>query len=69
MRFSAAVRFLAVAVTLLPAATPSFAQAVANAQIHGAVADSTGAVVPGAQVRATQTDIGQVRAVPRSLRR
>jgi len=31
------------------------AQAVANAQIHGTIQDSTGAVVMGAQVKATQT--------------
>jgi Carboxypeptidase regulatory-like domain len=37
-----------------------FAQAVNNAQIHGVVQDSTGAVVAGAQVKATQTDTGQV---------
>src|SRR4051812_13276734 len=38
-----------------------FAQAVANAQIHGVVTDSSDAVVPGAQVKATQTATGQVR--------
>src|SRR5215469_1483187 len=37
----------------------SEAQAVANATIHGVVSDATGAVVPGAAVKATQTDTGQ----------
>ena len=37
------------------------AQEVANAQVHGRVTDSTGAVVSGATVKATQTDTGQVR--------
>ena len=36
------------------------AQAVANAAIRGSITDSTGAVVPGAQVKATQTNTGQV---------
>src|SRR5215471_13795297 len=39
-----------------------WAQAVANAEIRGVVTDTTGAVVPAAQVRATQTDTGFVRA-------
>ena len=37
------------------------AQAVANAQIHGVVTDSSGAVVKDAQIKATQTDTGQAR--------
>ncbi len=37
------------------------AQAVNNAQIHGVVQDSTGAVVPGAQVKATETSTGRVQ--------
>jgi hypothetical protein len=40
----------------------ALAQAVANATIHGVVADATGAVIPHAQIKARQTDIGQVRA-------
>lgn len=39
--------------------TNAFAQAVNNAQIHGVVQDTTGAVVAGAQVKATQTDTGR----------
>ena len=35
------------------------AQAVANAEIHGSVSDPSGAVVPGATVRAIQTNTGQ----------
>src|ERR1700754_3778927 len=39
----------------------SLAQAVANAEIHGTVQDSSGAGVSGAQVKATQTDTGYVQ--------
>jgi Carboxypeptidase regulatory-like domain len=39
-----------------------WAQGGATAQMHGAVRDSTGAVVPGADVKATQTDTGVVRS-------
>jgi hypothetical protein len=38
------------------------AQAVENAAIHGVVTDATGAAVPVAEVKATQTNTGQVRA-------
>src|SRR5438128_1064049 len=38
------------------------AQAVANAQIHGVVSDTTGAVVTNAQIKATQTETDQVRS-------
>ncbi|MGH9353660.1 MAG: carboxypeptidase-like regulatory domain-containing protein, partial [Terriglobia bacterium] len=43
--------------------TPSLAraQAVANAQIQGVIADSSGAVVPGAKITATQTETGRAR--------
>src|SRR5579859_7951152 len=44
-------------VLVIPAA--AFAQAVANAQIHGVVTDSTGASVAGAMVKATQTETSQ----------
>jgi Carboxypeptidase regulatory-like domain len=53
-------------VTALVAATAlafwpavSRAQAVNNAEIHGVVQDSTGAAVPGAQVKATKIDTGR----------
>jgi hypothetical protein len=39
----------------------AFAQAVANAAIHGFVADPSGAAIVGAQIRATLTDTGQLR--------
>src|ERR1019366_2445040 len=46
---------------ILAALNPALvsAQAVANAEIHGVVTDSTGASVPGAIVKATQTDTSQ----------
>src|SRR5262249_29707593 len=40
---------------------PALGQAVANAQIHGVVTDSTGALIPNVRIKATQTDTGQVR--------
>src|ERR1035437_7687069 len=43
---------------LLTTSRAVYAQAVANAEIHGTVQDSSGAVVSGAQVKATQTDTG-----------
>src|SRR5947208_1750940 len=49
----------AVSLLLLNAAGV-YAQAVANAEIHGTITDASGAGVPGAQVRATQTQMGQV---------
>lgn len=42
-------------------AVQALAQAVNNAQVHGAVTDPTGAAIVGAQVTATQTDTGMVR--------
>lgn len=44
--------------SLFLASHRSFAQAVANATIHGTVQDSSGAAVPGTQVKATQVDTG-----------
>ncbi|HTS30320.1 MAG TPA: carboxypeptidase regulatory-like domain-containing protein [Bryobacteraceae bacterium] len=48
--------------TLLMMACPTFAgaQAVSNATIHGEVTDASGAAVPNAQIKATQTDTGQI---------
>src|SRR4029077_19628501 len=57
---SAALTIAALAALWSPA--DALAQAVANATIHGVVADATGAVIPNAQIKARQTDIGQVRA-------
>ena len=53
--------WITAAIFMLSTVERGFAQAVANAQIHGVVTDATGAVVPGAQVKATQTETGQVR--------
>ena len=49
-----------VMVTLLCSAHTIYAQAVANAQIHGIVQDASGAVVPNAQIKATQVETGRV---------
>jgi hypothetical protein len=45
---------------MLNSRTSSFAQAVANATIHGEITDVSGAAVPGAHLKATQTATGQV---------
>jgi hypothetical protein len=50
----------AAAIALWPASL--YAQAVNVAEIHGVVQDSTGAVVPGAQVKATQINTGREQA-------
>ena len=52
------VTAVAIAVLLALAVSPSSlpAQAVNNAQIHGVIQDATGAVVSGAEVKATQAD-------------
>src|ERR1035438_599105 len=51
--------------TVIPFTTNrlAFAQAVANAQIHGTVQDATGAVVVGARIKATQKDTGYSQTV------
>ena len=41
---------------------PAHGQSVVGAQISGVVTDPTGAVIPGAQIKATQTESGQTRA-------
>ena len=46
---------------LTACAAPAWGQAVASAQISGAVVDSTGAAVPGAKITATQTATRQMR--------
>ncbi|HEV2274281.1 MAG TPA: carboxypeptidase-like regulatory domain-containing protein, partial [Acidobacteriaceae bacterium] len=50
------------AILISLASGAAFAQAVNNAQIHGAVQDPTGAVVSGAQIKATHTETGEVRS-------
>jgi hypothetical protein len=59
-RFAIAAGTIA-AILILSKPATVLAQAVANAQIHGVVTDPSGALVPSAQVKATQTDTGQVR--------
>ena len=59
-KFTIATGLLAV-IVLLWTPTSTLAQAVSGAQIHGVITDASGGVVPSAQVKATQTDTGQVR--------
>src|SRR5215472_5349204 len=47
---------------LLWSRAPAHAQAVANAQIHGVITDTSGAVISGAEVKATQAETGQARS-------
>jgi hypothetical protein len=58
--FTTATWMIAI-ILILVSPTLVLAQAVANAQIHGVISDSTGAVIPSAQIKATQTETGQVR--------
>ena len=53
--------FLRLTALLLCAA--AFVWAQGTAQIHGTIQDATGAAVPGAEVKATQTDTGLTRTV------
>lgn len=62
IRFMAATGMMVAAALLFSMTNTAYAQAVANAQIHGVVQDSTGAVVPGASIQATQTDTGRVQS-------
>jgi hypothetical protein len=55
------VTVLTLSAVILTISLPLHGQAVANAQMHGMVADASGAVVKDAQIKATQTDTGQVR--------
>lgn len=59
MRVSA--RTIAIGLAMLLVSRPAFPQAVSNAQVQGLITDSSGAVVANAQVRAIQTETGQVR--------
>jgi hypothetical protein len=60
------MRRFAILIGLLPVLLSSpnalWAQAVANATIHGVVSDETGAAVTNAQIKATQTDTGQLQS-------
>jgi hypothetical protein len=60
-RWSDAARIFA-AIVCLSANVAAIAQAVNNAQIRGVVQDSSGAVVTGAQIKATHTDTGETRS-------
>jgi hypothetical protein len=62
-RFRRCAALLPILAALLPLPQPGRAQAVGVAAISGRVEDATGAVVVGAQVRATQIDTGRVRTV------
>src|SRR5262249_31406296 len=55
--------FLSAIVLSVPTATVVYGQAVSTSQITGTVKDQTGAVLPGAEVTATQTDTSAKRAV------
>lgn len=50
-----------VAGAIMAACYPAHAQSVVGAQISGVVTDPTGAVIPSAQIKATQTESGQTR--------
>ena len=50
-----------IALLALFATTTLWGQAVSTSQISGIVRDQTGAVIPGAQVKATETETGLVR--------
>jgi hypothetical protein len=49
-----------IVVALLSSANAIYAQAVANAEIHGTVQDVSGAVVPSVQIKAMQVETGRV---------
>jgi hypothetical protein len=55
------LKFCIVAGLMLSASSLAPAQSIGAAQISGVITDPTGAVVPNVQVRAVQTDTGQVR--------
>src|SRR5439155_26184771 len=50
-------------VFVLSLGAAAFAQTVSVAQIRGSVKDPSGAALPGAEVKVTQTDTGLVRNV------
>jgi hypothetical protein len=58
MRITQVIRLMAVLIFLFCTQRPIFAQSVANAQIHGVVQETSGAVIPNAQIKATQIDTG-----------
>ena len=54
---------LALVVALIMVSVPAWAQTVAVAQISGTVVDESGAPIPGATIKATQTSTGTSRVV------
>ncbi len=61
MKNSKLLRRASVLILFLVVPGVTFAQAVANGSIHGVISDRSGAVVPGAKIKVTQTSMGQVR--------
>src|SRR5215813_4856749 len=55
------LRCMMIAGLMIAACDRAHAQSAVGAQISGVVSDPSGAVVPSAQVKATQTDSGQTR--------
>ena len=54
-------RGLVLAGVIVAACHPAHAQSVVGAQISGVVTDQTGAVIPNAQIKATQAESGETR--------
>ena len=52
----------ALAALIMAAFHPAYAQSVVGAQISGVVTDPTGAVIPNAQIKATQAESGETRS-------
>ncbi len=63
VRSARAVCLLLMALLTVTCGSRAVAQAVANAQIHGLVHDSSGAVVPCATIVATQTETVHIQTV------
>src|SRR5882762_7910781 len=60
MRGFTLAAWILAAASILGSPARALAQAVANAAIHGVVSDPSGALIPLAQIKAKQTDTGQV---------
>jgi hypothetical protein len=67
MSFKKILPSVLVMVALLNSDHAIYAQAVANAEIHGIVQDVSGAVVPNAQIKATQVETGRVETTVSSV--
>ena len=61
MKVEARVKRFLTAIIFILCVNRAVAQSISTAQINGVIQDSTGLAVPGAEVKATQTDIGLVR--------